>query len=148
MSFVVNCSFQVHPCWFETGTPSFLIDLLTARQTWLPRLGQLETDATLLANDFAGPEDLITAFFDAIPGEWHTKNPIANDEGYYASVFYTLFAAAGSSSEPGEVVLGSFWPRPCCQLRGIAPTPPPPCPSAPRGLLRRSPTGRRPARPA
>jgi len=35
--------------WFETGTPTFLVDLLTERQTWLPRLGQLEADAALLS---------------------------------------------------------------------------------------------------
>lgn len=40
---------QFRPWWFETGTPTFLIDLLTERQTWLPTLGQLETDAALLA---------------------------------------------------------------------------------------------------
>jgi len=40
---------QFRPWWFETGTPTFLIDLLTQRQTWLPRLGQLETDAELLS---------------------------------------------------------------------------------------------------
>ena len=40
---------QFRPWWFETGTPTFLIDLLTERQTWLPALGQWETDAALLA---------------------------------------------------------------------------------------------------
>lgn len=40
---------QFRPWWFETGTPTYLIDLLTERQTWLPTLGQLETDAALLA---------------------------------------------------------------------------------------------------
>ena len=40
---------QFRPWWFETGTPTFLIDLLTERQTWLPELGQLETDAALLS---------------------------------------------------------------------------------------------------
>ena len=40
---------EFRPWWFETGTPRFLLDLLTERQTWLPRLGQLETDAALLS---------------------------------------------------------------------------------------------------
>jgi hypothetical protein len=40
---------QFRAWWFETGTPTFLIDLLTERQTWLPQLGQLETDAALLS---------------------------------------------------------------------------------------------------
>lgn len=38
------------PYWFETGTPTFLIDLLTLRQTWLPELGRLQTDADLLSS--------------------------------------------------------------------------------------------------
>ncbi len=157
------------PHWFETGTPTFLIDLLTQRQTWLPALGRLQTDADLLssfdvdhiptgalmfqagyltidaveqtgaslyyrlcypnaevsqslhicllrawtpdaqqavrgrmqlqrllqANDFAGMQQLFTAFFASIPHQWLTNNPIAQYEGYYASVFYSYFAALG-----------------------------------------------------
>ena len=40
---------QYRPYWFETGTPTFLVDLLTARQTWLPDLCRLETSADLLS---------------------------------------------------------------------------------------------------
>jgi len=40
---------QFRPWWFETATPTFLVDLLTERQVWLPELGRLETDAALLA---------------------------------------------------------------------------------------------------
>ncbi len=40
---------QFRPWWFETATPTFLINLLTERQVWLPNLGQLETDAALLS---------------------------------------------------------------------------------------------------
>jgi len=40
---------QFRAWWFETGTPTFLIDLLTERQMWLPKLGQLETDMALLS---------------------------------------------------------------------------------------------------
>ena len=45
--------------------------------------------------DLAGVEALLRAFFAGIPYEWHTNNPIARYEGYYASVFYSHFAAAG-----------------------------------------------------
>ena len=38
---------------------------------------------------------LFRAFFSAIPYEWHTKNDIARFAGYYASVCYSHFAAAG-----------------------------------------------------
>ena len=51
----------------------------------------------LEANDFGGLETLFRAFFAGIPYEWHTKNAIANYEGYYASVFYSWFAALGLS---------------------------------------------------
>ena len=40
---------RFQPYWFETGTPTFLIDLLTERRIWLPDLGRLETSAALLS---------------------------------------------------------------------------------------------------
>ncbi len=49
----------------------------------------------LRANDFAGMEELIRAFFASILYEWYTNNDIARYEGYYASVFYTWFAGLG-----------------------------------------------------
>ena len=49
----------------------------------------------LEANDFAGLEALFQAFFASIPYEWYTNNHIARYEGYYASVFYSYFAALG-----------------------------------------------------
>ena len=49
----------------------------------------------LQANDFAGLETLFHAFFASIPYEWYTNNDIASYEGYYASVFYSYFAALG-----------------------------------------------------
>jgi len=49
----------------------------------------------LAAHDCAGLEEVFHAFFAGIPYEWHTSNDIANYEGYYASVFYSYFAALG-----------------------------------------------------
>ena len=49
----------------------------------------------LSANDFAGLDVLFRSFFASIPYAWHVKNDIANYEGYYASVFYSWFAALG-----------------------------------------------------
>jgi hypothetical protein len=49
----------------------------------------------LRANDFAGMRTLITAFFSSIPHDWYRNNPIAQYEGYYASVFYAYFASLG-----------------------------------------------------
>ncbi len=49
----------------------------------------------LMASDFSGLEALFRAFFAGIPYNWHVRNDIANFEGYYASVFYSWFAALG-----------------------------------------------------
>ena len=167
---------QFRPWWFETATPTFVVDLLTERRTWLPELGQLETDAALLSsfdvdrmtseallfqsgyltidleeniggnyfyrlrypnrevyqsltgalldawtptgaaevrqrkslyrllqhNDFAGLQALFTAFFASIPHDWYRNNPIAQYEGYYASVFYAYFASLGLDLTPED----------------------------------------------
>ena len=49
----------------------------------------------LAANDFEGVEALFRAVFAGIPHQWHTNHRIAEYEGYYASVFYSCFAAQG-----------------------------------------------------
>lgn len=49
----------------------------------------------LLDNDLAGMRNLFHAFFAAIPHQWYTNNAIAQAEGFYASVFYSYFAALG-----------------------------------------------------
>ena len=54
------------------------------------RLGQL-----LQAADFRGLERLLHSLFAGIPYQWHSRNEIANYEGYYASVFYSYFAGLG-----------------------------------------------------
>ena len=155
--------------WFETGTPTFLVDMLTERGTWLPALSRVESDADLLgafeiehlntetlmfqagyltiaerldfdgeaffrlrypnrevfqslhkcllrawapgeassasyrialiqklrSNDVAGLAELFHALFAGIPYDWQRNNAIAQYEGYYASVFYSYFAALG-----------------------------------------------------
>ena len=57
--------------------------------------GGLPLCRVLEAGDLGGLEALLRAFFASIPCEWHTRNEIARYEGYYASVFYSHFAAAG-----------------------------------------------------
>ena len=49
----------------------------------------------LEANDFEGMKELFHAFYASIPYEWYTNNDTARFEGYYASVFYSYFAALG-----------------------------------------------------
>ncbi|MDP3875608.1 MAG: ATP-binding protein [Methylobacter sp.] len=161
---------QFKAYWFETATPTFLIDLLAKRGFFTPNLAAQQTNAELLsafdveqigteallfqtgyltiarieeplpdywiyilgypnhevesslnasllsalgldgqkalqnrlgllsllkANQFAAMEALFTAFFASIPHDWYRNNPIAQYEGYYASVFYSYFAALG-----------------------------------------------------
>lgn len=49
----------------------------------------------LLARDFSMLKTHTISLFAAIPHDWHRKNEIAHYEGYYASVFYSHFAALG-----------------------------------------------------
>ena len=49
----------------------------------------------LEASDFDGLRTLFHSFFASIPYEWYTNNDSARYEGYYASVFYSYFAALG-----------------------------------------------------
>ncbi len=161
---------QFRPYWFETGTPTFLVELmaqqgfftpnlvklrsnmellssfdvehiaaeallfqagyLTIHQVEQPILGQwiytlgypnqeVETslNASLLAvytddlsksvrhriqlldlfkaNHFDGMKALFESFFASIPHHWYVNNAISHYEGYYASVFYSYFAATG-----------------------------------------------------
>lgn len=155
--------------WFETGTPTFLVDLIRERQISTPSLNSLSSDDELLssfevdhitietlmfqsgyltiksveniegndfyelgypnlevyqslnnsllkhlvydggaqvkhriqlsrllrANDFDGLKKLFHSFYASIPHHWYTSNDIQNYEGYYASVFYSYFAALG-----------------------------------------------------
>ncbi len=41
---------EFRPWWFESGTPTFLIKLLTERQAWLPTLEHAESDGDLLGS--------------------------------------------------------------------------------------------------
>ncbi|WP_404359065.1 ATP-binding protein [Methylotuvimicrobium sp. KM1] len=160
---------QFKPFWFETGTPTFLVDLLMQRGFFTPDFEKLTATETLLStfdvdhiaseallfqtgyltivstrnlpgmtqvtlgypnlevkaslngvllqaltndparygrqagqlydlllvNDFEGLQNLFTAFYAGIPHDWYRNNPIAQYEGYYASVFYSYFAALG-----------------------------------------------------
>ena len=62
-------------------------DRQTANSIRLARL--LET------HDCAGLKTLFHAFFASIPYQWYTNTHIADYEGFYASVFYSYFAALG-----------------------------------------------------
>ncbi|MDO9139354.1 MAG: ATP-binding protein [Methylobacter sp.] len=58
-------------------------------------LNRLQLIPILKNNDFAQMQNLFTAFFASIPNDWYRNNPIAQYEGYYASIFYSYFASLG-----------------------------------------------------
>ncbi len=160
---------EFKPYWFETGTPTFLIDVLTERGFYLPTLEHIRGDIALLsafdveniateallwqtgyltfagsrtigarieytlgypnlevksalndalikvlignpgraselesrlydllyANDCAGLKTHFESLYASIPNDWYRNNPIAQYEGFYASVFYSHIAALG-----------------------------------------------------
>ena len=176
---------EFRPWWFETGTPTFLVNLLAERGFFTPNLARLRTGPELLstfdvdhiateallfqtgyltilhadepirghwiytlgypnhevesslnisllgvytggdpsrsmnqrlrlldlllAHDLTGMKDLFQAFFASIPHQWYDNNPISRYEGYYASVFYSYFAALGldiileDATNPGRI---------------------------------------------
>ncbi len=49
----------------------------------------------LASNDVPALQTLFQSFFASIPHQWFTQNRLADFEGYYASVFYAYFVAAG-----------------------------------------------------
>ena len=63
----------------------------TAQQT----ANSIRLASLLEAHDCAGMKELFHAFFASIPYQWYTGNHIADYEGFYASVFYSYFAALG-----------------------------------------------------
>ena len=63
----------------------------TAQQT----ANSIRLARLLEAHDCAGLKDLFHAFYASIPYQWYTNNDIADFEGFYASVFYSYFAALG-----------------------------------------------------
>ena len=56
-----------------------------------PHIGRLYR--LLQAQDFTGLKTLFQAFFASIPHDWYRNSPIAQFEGYWASIFYSHFAA-------------------------------------------------------
>jgi len=162
-------SHDFRPYWFETGTPTFLVKLLTERLFFTPNLSRLHASESLLsafdveaisteallwqtgyltlagerkigartiyalaypnlevrsglndallkglmgdaslaeqvqgrlfdalsALDFEALKAHFQSLYSAIAHQWFTNNPITQYEGYYASVFYSHFAALG-----------------------------------------------------
>ena len=161
---------QFRPWWFETGTPTFLVNYLTEKGFFTPDLAGLRCSMTLLstfdveqmtpeallfqtgyltikkveepirgqwvytlgypnhevetslnsallggylgeerdsfeirlrlldmlkADDIPALRDHFHSFYASIPHDWYRTNQMAGYEGYYASIFYSYFAALG-----------------------------------------------------
>ncbi len=56
----------------------------------------------LKKNDLPALKTLFHSFYASIPSEWYTRNEIARYEGYYASIFYSYFAALGLDIIPED----------------------------------------------
>jgi hypothetical protein len=65
---------------------------LPERESFNTRLRLIEI---LKAADLPAMQGLFQAFFASIPHDWYRRNELASFEGYYASVFYSHFAALG-----------------------------------------------------
>jgi len=72
---------------------SLLGQLCGSRSVPGRQVGQLYR--LLAARDVAGLARLFHAFYATIPHDWYRKNELAGFEGYYASIFYSYFAALG-----------------------------------------------------
>ena len=65
-----------------------------------PRQREAQSQALqrlLRAADLDGLEAWFRALFAGIPYHWHSRNTIADYEGYYASVFYSFFVGSGAT---------------------------------------------------
>jgi hypothetical protein len=60
---------------------------------------RLRLEDLLANNDLMALRDLFQSFFASIPHQWYTNNEIAQYEGFYASVFYSYFAALGLDTQ-------------------------------------------------
>ncbi|XGB39760.1 MAG: PD-(D/E)XK nuclease domain-containing protein [Cyanobacteria bacterium LVE1205-1] len=56
----------------------------------------------LVGNNLNGLEHHFRSLFASIPHQWYTKNHLGDYEGYYASVFYSHFAALGLDLQPED----------------------------------------------
>ncbi len=86
---------------FTLGYPNREVEI-SLNEAMLPALGLPDPTPmmpslleALRRTNFGRLEEHLKALFASIPHQWYTNNPIAQFEGYYASVFYSHFAALG-----------------------------------------------------
>lgn len=62
-----------------------------------------QTELALLNHDLNALQASFQALFASIPADWYRKSPLAQYEGYYASVFYSQLAALGLDVQGEDV---------------------------------------------
>ena len=79
---------------------SLLDDLLGAG--WNRDRDRKRLIRAMKAGDLAGMKELLGALLAGIPHQWHGRNPMAEHEGFYASVMYAHFSATGAEVRAEE----------------------------------------------
>ena len=79
---------------------SLLDDLLGAG--WKTDRDRKHLIQAMKAADMCGVEELLRALLAGIPHQWHGRNPMAEHEGFYASVLYAHFSATGAEVRAEE----------------------------------------------
>jgi len=64
---------------------------------------QIALDSIIKTGDSQKLHLFINSFLASIPHDWHRRNNIAEYEGYWATIFYTLFAGMGYAVIPEDV---------------------------------------------
>ncbi|MDR1462836.1 MAG: AAA family ATPase, partial [Azoarcus sp.] len=70
---------EFRPFWFETGTPTFLVDTLTERQVYLPRLLSMESSSELISAFEVGAISTEALMFQSGYLTLHGEENIAGD---------------------------------------------------------------------
>jgi hypothetical protein len=78
----------------RTSLNGLLLQSLTGSDTAYSIQAPRLYDA-LLENNLTGLKAIFHAFFATIAHDWYRNNPLGAYEGYYASIFYSYFAALG-----------------------------------------------------
>ncbi|MDR1063440.1 MAG: ATP-binding protein [Azoarcus sp.] len=94
---------EFRPFWFETGTPTFLVDMLTERQVYLPALLKTEASSRLISTFEVGDISTEALMFQS------GYLTIANEEKLGSDIFYTLeFPNCEVRSALNAVMLGAW----------------------------------------
>jgi len=82
--------------WFETGTPTFLINLIIDKSNIENfELDNLKLETLIFQSGYLTIKNIIYKLFSSIPYTNFMKNEIAEYEGFYASVLYSYLQSVG-----------------------------------------------------